>query len=373
MTQLTELYQLKQLNDNFALGHYARVFDAFDLRHRRKVAFKVLRREHLAHEGEVRWEYRAFPHEAHLLHQLSNVPQVVELYDCGYINAREEVPQDDAVIAFGTDVRAFENALETYAEQGWRPFLVLENMPRLDNLLYLMKPNRPGARWRLPTEEGLAVSMQFAHMLRQAHQHQIAYLDHKLEHVYWDGVHLHIIDFNSSRLVDSKNEDPQIYRKDIHNLCVGILYPIFTGMSPLKTALKPQPSGLSDVEARYQDIEMLDFGVEPTLSQSLQKLLQRGAAMQIETIDDFIEELTQVCHDNGWDFSGQPAELPDRQARDHLREGLRKLREGQEAVRTARDLFRDAAVVDDITPDLEDELRRLVKAANEMLNHRVIP
>ncbi len=373
MTQLTELYQLKQFNDNFALGHYARVFDAFDVKHRRKVAFKVLRLEHLEHNGDIRWEYRAFPHEANLLQRLSSVPQVVELYDCGYIDAHEEVPQADTVVTFGKDTDTFEKSLETYAEQGWRPFLVLEHMPRMQNLLYLMKPNRPGARWRLPTEEGLAVAMQFAQTLRQAHQNHIAYMDHKLEHVYWDGAQLHIIDFNSSRSIDSRNEDAQIFRKDIHNLCVGILYPIFTGMSPLKTALKPQPSGLSDVEARYQDIEMLDFGVEPTLSESLQKLLQRGAALQIETIDEFIAELTQVCHQNGWDFSGHPAESQDRQARDHLRDGLRRLREGQEALRTARDLFRDAAVIDGITPDLEDELRRLVKATNEMLNQRVIP
>jgi serine/threonine protein kinase len=373
VTQLTELYQLKQFNDSFALGHYARVFDAFDHTHRRKVAFKILRLEHLEHNGDIRWEYRAFPHEAVLLQRLASVPQIVKLYDCGYTHASEEVPQADAVVTFGDDIRAFDEAQHTYAAQGWRPFLVLEHMPRMQNLLYLMKPNRPGARWRLPTEEGLAIAMQFAQVLKHAHQNQIVYMDHKLEHVYWDGSHLHIIDLNSSRMIDTQGDDPQLFRKDIHNLCVGILYPIFTGMSPMKTALKPQPSGLSEVDARYQEISMLDFGVEPSLSQDLQKLLQRGAAMQIETVDDFIEELTQVCHLHGWDFSGNPATSHDRQARDHLREGLRTLREGQESIRQARDLFREAAVLDGITPDLEDELHRLLKAVNEMLNQRVIP
>jgi hypothetical protein len=56
-----------------------------------------------------------------------------------------------------------------------------------------------------------------------------------------------------------------------------------------------------------------------------------------------------------------------------MREGLRKLREGQENLREARDLFREAAILDDITSDLEEELRRLVKTANDMLNNRVIP
>ncbi|QYU71234.1 hypothetical protein J4558_25855 [Leptolyngbya sp. 15MV] len=41
--------------------------------------------------------------------------------------------------------------------------------------------------------------------------------------------------------------------------------------------------------------------------------------------------------------------------------------------REARDLFRDAAVQDGISPEMEAELRRLVKAVNELLSHRVIP
>jgi hypothetical protein len=56
-----------------------------------------------------------------------------------------------------------------------------------------------------------------------------------------------------------------------------------------------------------------------------------------------------------------------------VRLGLRKLREGEDRLREARDLFREAAIQEGITPDLENELRRLVKAINEALNYRVIP
>ena len=56
-----------------------------------------------------------------------------------------------------------------------------------------------------------------------------------------------------------------------------------------------------------------------------------------------------------------------------MRAGLRRLREGQENIREARDLFREALIQDGITPDMEAELRRMVKLINDMLSHRVIP
>ena len=241
-------------------------------------------------------------------------------------------------------------------------------------MFYLMRPDRLGVRLRLPTEEGLGLALQFGEMLRTSHRLGIVYLDHKLEHVYWDGSHLRIIDFNSSRQLEGKpKENEQQYRMDIHNLCVGILYSLFTGLSPQKSVLRPQPGSTSDVMSRYQDITTLDFGVEPTLSTTLQDLLQRGAAMQIETAEDFIVGLQQVATQHGWDFPGHYTNPVSRDARTQMRAGLTRLRRGEEYIREARDMFRDAAILDGISDDLEAELRRLVKAVNEMLNNRVIP
>jgi hypothetical protein len=56
-----------------------------------------------------------------------------------------------------------------------------------------------------------------------------------------------------------------------------------------------------------------------------------------------------------------------------MRAGLTRLRRGQAELRDARDLFREAAIQDGITEDLEAELRRLVKSINDMLNNRIIP
>jgi serine/threonine protein kinase len=373
MANLTDVYRIDNFNDTFALGHYARVLDALDRRSGHGVAFKVLRPEHLSPDGQMRWEYRAFANEADLLMKLAGSPYIVELLDCGYISGPGEAPSGGEIESFQLDVLGFIQSMPDFGERGWRPYLALQNLPRINNLLYLMKPGG-GARWRLPTEEGLALALQFVEVLRLAHQKNIVYLDHKLEHVYWDGSQLRIIDLNSSRQLNgSPANDGQYFRMDIHNLCVGILYPIFTGLSPLKATLRPQPGTLGDAESRYRDITHLDFGVEPSLSQSLQDLLQAGAAMQIETIDDFLAELQRVASLHGWDFPQHYTSPASRDARAQMRAGLARLRRGQTDLREARDLFREAAIQDGITEDLNAELRRLVKAVNDMLNGRVIP
>ncbi|MFN8377918.1 MAG: hypothetical protein U0452_04530 [Anaerolineae bacterium] len=374
MAQLDDLYRIDHFIDTFALGHYARVLEAFDRRSGHAVAFKLLRPEHMQADGELRWEIRAFANEADLLTKLAGSPHVVKLIDSGYVEAGGEAPSGGEIETFGTDAVAFSRAMPEFAARGWRPFLALENLPRANNLFYAMRPDRQTMRLRLPTEEGLSLALQFAEMLRMAHRQGIVYLDHKLEHLYWDGVHLRVIDLNSSRQLDGGGSGSASFvRLDIHNLCVGVMYSAFTGLSPQKAALRPQPGPTSDVEQRYQEVTTLDFGIEPTLSPALQELLQRGAAMQIETMDEFIEGLHEVAAIHGWDFPGRYTNPASRDARAQVRAGLARLRRGEDSLREARDLFRDAAIIEGISPDLEAEMRRLVIAINDMLNGRAIP
>lgn len=374
MPRLPELYQLDNFIDSFALGHYARVLDAVDRRNGNHVAFKVMRPEHLDPDGDMRWEYRAFGNEVDILTRLWHSPNIVKLYDCGFISDREEAPRNGEITSFQSDVRGFIESMSRFAAAGWRPYLTMENLPRHHSLFYLMKPNSANSRWRLPSEEGLALALQFSELLSQAHANKIVYLDHKLEHVYWDGIHLKVIDFNSSRMLDNdRTQSPQQYSKDVHNMCVGVLYTIFTGMSPQKGSLRPQPSSRDAVEARYTDIRNLDFSMEPSLSEGIAELLQRGASESIETVQEFINGLQRVATQHGWQFSDYYTSAASSEARIQLRAGLERLRLGQENVRQARDLFREALIEDGISRDMEEELRRLVVVLNEMLNHRVVP
>ncbi len=374
MTQLTATYQILNFNDTFALGHYARVMDAQDRRTGEDVALKVMRPEHLAPGDEPRWEFRAFANEVELLLKLASIPHIVQFVDCGYLADPSEAPDDGEIVSFGRDVIQFARSMFEFHERGWRPYLALENLSRVNNLFYTMRPDRPNTRFRLPTEEGVSLALQFGEVLRMAHRQGIVYMDHKLEHVYWDGAHLRIIDLNSSRQLEgSANENAQFMRLDIHNLCVGILYPIFTGLSPQKGVLRPQPGSIQDVESRYRDITRLDFGVEPSLSITLQELLQAGAAMEITSADELIERLQEVGVLFGWDFPSRYTRPVNREARTHMKTGLAAVRRGEEALREARDHFREAAIQEGITEDLEAELRRLVRALNDALQSRVVP
>lgn len=372
MTQLNERYRIGNYIDTFALGHYARVLAATDLESGETVAFKVMRPEHVQADGDAKWEFRAFGSEAEILDNLKASPHVVKLRDCGYISTIAEAPATGNLESFGDDISGFVAQMTTYADAGWRPYLALENLPRTENLFYAMKPAQAGSRRRLPSEEAITLALQFANLLAMAHAQNIVYLDHKLEHVYWDGITLKVIDFNSSKQLGAGNQSAE-FTRDVHNLCVGILYSLFTGMSPQKTALRPQAGGIDIVEKRYSDIDTLDFMMEPSLSQSMQALLQRGARQEIATIQDFVVQLQAVGALHGRDFQSTDTSFASRQARDNLRKGLALLREGEENIRSARDLFRDSLILDNITPDLEDELRRLVKAVNEVVNNRVIP
>lgn len=373
MTQLSDLYHIENYIDTFALGHYARVLAATDQQNGQTVAFKVMRPEHVGTDGDARWEFRAFGNEVEILQAMQASPHVVNLRDCGYVATIAEAPADGEIASYGTDIDSFTGSMTNFAQRGWRPYITMDYLPRAENLFYLMKPTHPSLRRRLPTEEGITLALQFSNVLAMAHSKNIVYLDHKLEHVYWDGVKLQVIDFNSSKQLNGGTNNRQEYIKDLHNMCVGILYPIFTGMSPQKTALRPQAGGLDVVNQRYADITELDFIMEPSLSPALQALLNRGAAQQIETTIDFTRQLQKVAAQLGRDFPDTYTSPASRQARDNMLKGLRNLRQGEKLMRESRDLFREALVLEGITEDIEDELRRLVKAVNDMLSERVIP
>jgi len=375
VAQLADVYTLGNTIDTFAPGHYARVHEAVDRRDGQVCAFKVMRVEHVVDgDAQPRMEAMAFINEADLLIRMASISNVVRLYDCGYIRSSDDSLRTGEIESYGLSVEQFRQGVFRFAGRGWRPYLSLELLPRSESLFYQMKGGGSGARWRLPTEEGLDLAYQFAAVLKHAHQQKIVYLDHKLEHIYWDGRVLRVIDWNSSRLVDSNSGSGMLaahIANEIHHLCVGVLYPIFTGLSPQKGTLVAQPADQAGVESRYSDVNQLDFAVEPTLSKAIQELLQQGALRQVTTVDQFNTGLMRAALDFGWNAG--PARPALRDARANLRDGLAKLREGHDSIRAARDLIREAAIMDDISDTFEAELRRILNKINEMLNYRVIP
>jgi serine/threonine protein kinase len=369
---LTHFYNIGNLIDTYALGHYARVFDAVDVRTGQEVALKVMRAEHITPDGQPRWEAEAFLHEADLLLDLADVPAVMNLYDCGYLESKAAHPSEGNIKSFGLNIDAFRAEFFPSLRDQWRPYLSLERLPRQDNLLYVMKSDEQ--RRRLPTEEALDLALQFAQLLYRVHKKNIVYLDHKLEHLFWDGRQLRLIDLNSSKRVGGIGQpaEQQIIN-DLHNLCVGILYPVLTGQSPQKGSLRPQPGSQAEVDRRYEEIQHLDFSTAPELSPALVELLEAGAKKQIPTATALLAELQRIAVRFGWSFAGQSSSPALAQAREHMRHGLEKLRESQEAAHHAREYLLEAAILDGINEDMEDELRRLMGQISQFLNHRPIP
>jgi hypothetical protein len=135
----------------------------------------------------------------------------------------------------------------------------------------------------------------------------------------------------------------------------------------------PQPASQPEVEQRYADVNNLDFGIEPTLSQSIQDILQQGARQEIPNVRAFTTGFERAAARHGWDLAGLNTGPALRMAREQIRTGLNQLRQGQEAIRLARESLLEAVTLDDINEDMEAELRRLLAQINEALNHRVIP
>src|SRR5512140_2464195 len=104
MPFLTEGYSVGNTIDTFALGHYARVYEATDTRTRKSCAFKVMRVEHLADDEQPRWEAMAFINEADLLMRMASSPHVVKLLDCGYISSVDENPRNGQIDSYGLNV-----------------------------------------------------------------------------------------------------------------------------------------------------------------------------------------------------------------------------------------------------------------------------
>ena len=361
MPEISEIYQLNRHIDTFASGYSGRVLSAKRIADNAPIAFKVLRAENIISGLRLTWEYESFGNEAHALQRLAHSPNVVELFDCGYIKSTDEIPRDGEIKTFGTDADEFMKEIDQHAYDGWRPYLALPYLPRTQCLYYLIKPDAEEPRRRLPSEEGIALAIQFANVLRTAHHHDLVYLDHRLEHLYWDGKTLTVIDFNNVKQLYGDASDRKLCVEDIQKFCIGVLYPIFTGTL---------------IDASVYEAERsvsLDFSCEPSLGRELRDLIQRGANSEYQSIDEFLVMLTEVAALHGWDFPSIYTSPASRSVRGQMRSGLRKIREAQTLLRDARDDFREALVEEDITEELEDELRRLTKTTNDMLNHRVIP
>jgi hypothetical protein len=267
-------------------------------------------------------------------------------------------------------------------ERSWRPYIALELLPAEHSLLNLiLGTDGAGARpLRLPTEEGLALALQFADFLREAHAREVVYWDHKPEHMYWDGQRLRIIDLNVSRFLGpSLGAEARAAekRKDLQHLVAGALYTVFTGRDFRYQDRLPHavPSSPQAVAERFRAIKRLDFGMDDTLLPELCELLNQFAvgappsAAGQHTAEALLEGLRRLAAGLGWEEMGYPVSEEARAARQEIQQGLAELHQAQAIIDRARQRFLKAHTLNPLERDSE----RLYQDAGEFYQHRVLP
>jgi hypothetical protein len=334
-----------------------------------------MRAEHLdvSTEQKAR-KYNAYGVEVRLLTAFSNMRHVVDMLDCGFLSDRRCAPAEGEIVSFGTDAQAFNDHLTEFMQKGWRPYLSEILMPERYNL-YLLLTERGNPQRRLPIEEGLDLCLQYGELMERVHEHDVIYSDYKTAHFYWDGARLCVIDWNNSKVLNGNGFHPSEVahhkQTDIRNFILGIMYPVFTGLSPLVDAALP--SGPADFDAafnRYEKVQLLDFGIQSTLAPCLMDMMMAGVQGEYKEIAQFMSDLQSCARYYGWtteDRQGQQTAAV--YARERLRAGIQALRRAQNDLLEAQRCFTEA--LEFRCDDLESQ--RLLKATEDFIAKRVIP
>jgi serine/threonine-protein kinase len=279
-----EIQRLREaLADRYAvesvLGHggMATVYLAEDLKHRRKVAVKVLRSELAVALGAER-----FLREIEIAAQLTH-PHILPLHDSG----------------------------------------------EADGFLYYVMPNVEGESLReklarereLPVPEALRILRDVADALAHAHAHDVVHRDIKPDNVMLSGRHALVTDFGVAKAVshaghetlttagisvgtptymapEQATADPHIdHRADIYAL--GVLgYELLAGEPPITGENAPAVLSAHVLE-RPRPLTEHRPNVPVRLSQAIMRCLEKKAADRWQTADDLLAQLEALATPSG--------------------------------------------------------------------------
>jgi serine/threonine protein kinase len=269
-----------------ARGSSARVF-AGHLRNRAgkllPLAIKLMRPD------RAEYALPLFKEEARILSLLRDVPGITPCVECGFLKLESdlELPGDESqapashlhgsLVRYGVDeVQNFLVSLERRLALGWIPYLALVKRDQKHNLLVYCDAGYTRG-WFLPLRESLLLSIQICDILQVAHDRNIAYLDHKILHYYWDpdthGVAM--IDWNiAKRQSQGLSDAERLF--DLVQFGARALHHIITGRpAPGALPLGPnQPEEIAQALMSYPvswtyDDERLPLRVKEILEQVL--------------------------------------------------------------------------------------------------------
>ena len=360
-SRIADLYRIGEDIDE-APGAFARAFLATNGDGRER-AFKVFRSEHFQlPEEKCYGYYRTLANEADLLTELKGHPNVVQLFDMGFVWPREGDQQAFEAHRFGMNVQAFVEAMETAFARRYLPYLVLQRMPSKYSLFRLVRRNQH--RVRLPTEDVIGMSLQLAAALVGIHGREILYWDPKPEHVYWTGRRVVLIDWNVSRRIESYEEAGK--GQDIQLVAQRVIYPVLTGgMSYATGNLIEATPGSSPIPVLRSQIDYR--GEEKWLDPAVRHWLDAALLGKYRSAEEFLHDIQECAIHYGWELQGLPDPSPRaRQAHANMREGLAKLEKAQALLEEASKQFAQASI--DFLPEDYKEAKRLSRLARSLLD-----
>lgn len=359
-SRIADLYQIGVDIDE-APGGFARAFVATNGDGRQR-AIKVFRAEHFELPEERCYAYyRTLANEADLLVEMQGHPNVVRLYDMGYLWPRDGQGQAYEAQSYGMDAQGFAEAMDEAFERRQLPYLVLQRMPSQDSLFRLVRRNPHSVR--LPSDDVLGMALQLAQFLVEIHSRDILYWDPKPEHVYWDGDRVIVIDWNVSRRIQPYEAADK--GQDIQLVAQRVLYPMLLGGTSYATGTKieatpgsaPDPVVREDVDYRWQ---------EKWLDDRLRQWLDPALLGQYHTATEFLRDVQECAVYYGWDIEGcEPPNEGARQCRASMRRGLDKLRAAQRFLEEASRDFAEASI--GFLPAEYKEPKRLSRLVRELL------
>lgn len=301
MIQLQDLYEYGFFIDTGAEGHYASVVEV-EVKNSNQGystgAFKMMRDDHVCIASKKDFEWNAFKTEIRALSKLHDKPGVVNFFDCGYINAsingrKDEPMPTDEIVSMGVDKDQFINCMEDYRTKNWRPYIVLELLPRDNSLEFIVGHGGNGKRY--PTKTSLLILSEFVNMLLWLGENGILYLDHKLAHVYWDNTNheLTITDWNACEFFDENTHDAEKLKwQDVLDMIIVILPALLSGKPSIKTrGPRPKDGWVQNQLGDWHNYQLPDDIAARSI---FQKLVNDLLTRKIKDIPALRQELDKV-------------------------------------------------------------------------------
>lgn len=283
-----------------ARGSSARVFSGL-LRDARntpvQAAIKLMRMD------KVDYALPLFKEEVLVLNVMRSVPGVTPMLECGFLklDGKDWLPAErsgavdpgvsGSLMRIGpVAAQDFLNQVEARIEEGWTPYLALEQRDSRQNLLPLCDSSMTGGNY-LPVSQLLLIAIQICDILQEAHQRNVVYRDHKILHYYWiEAVHgVFSIDWNVARL---HPEGLSAYEKQMDLVQFGArgLHHIMTGR-PAPGALPLGPTRPEEIEQAAKSYQAQWTYDDQRLPEDLRAVLERVLAGEYNNVTHLKDDL----------------------------------------------------------------------------------